>query len=203
MRSACWKWGVVCWLGWASVASAGEVSPFLTNEALVQQLADDSFSARQQATRELIARGLKTKPALTLGLQHRDPEIRRRSDQILQTILLQDYHARLEAFEADTQGLAEHELAGWPRFRQVIGSTVNDRKLFVSMHRQEPELMMSLERGPEAVAEELEKRCDSLQLLFFVNVKISRFFCKQFFMSSLFNNLTFVNDNDAIGIFNA
>jgi HEAT repeats/PQQ-like domain len=50
---------------------------------LVQQLGDDSFKKRQQASRDLIVRGRSVISILTPALQDRDPEVSLRAEQCL------------------------------------------------------------------------------------------------------------------------
>jgi hypothetical protein len=130
---------------------------------LVEQLGSDAFRYRQRAERELAAMGLPAKNALLEGLTSRDAEIRDRCRRLLVVVLEQDYQARVSAFAADTQGLHDHHLPGWERFRQLAGETAASRQLFVEMQRAESKLLELATADPDAASETLLQRCEELQ----------------------------------------
>lgn len=130
---------------------------------LVEQLGSDSFRDRQRAERELSAMGLPAKNALLQGLTSRDAEVKDRCRRLLVVVLEQDYQARVDAFAADTQGLVDHHLPGWERFRNLAGATPSARQLFVDMQRSESKLLESAAADPDAASEMLLQRCEELQ----------------------------------------
>ena len=118
--------------------------------ALVEQLGDDSFEVRQRASEQLAAMGLAAQEALTAGLRDPDAEIRRRCRWLLQDVLEADYDRRLKAFLADDEGEQDHDLPGWKRYRESVGTDKVARELFVKMQQAEPGLMISAAAGKEA-----------------------------------------------------
>ena len=140
--------------------SASEPPPELTK--WIKQLGDRDFGVREAATRKIRDIGLPAKPALIQALRSDDPEVRLRARRCLTEILEADYQTRLKAFEKDTQGEGRHELAGWQRFRQVVGHDVKARKLFVEMHRAESGLLESSVAGGELAAEAVLLRCQQV-----------------------------------------
>ncbi len=129
----------------------------------VEQLGGDSFRQRQRAERELTLLGLPAKAALLDGLKSGDAEVRDRCRRLLVVVLEQDYQARVDAFAADTQGRADHQLPGWNRYRALVGEAVGARQLFVEMQRTESKLLESAAADPDAGSDVLLSRCEDLQ----------------------------------------
>ncbi|HUT10720.1 MAG TPA: PQQ-binding-like beta-propeller repeat protein [Thermoguttaceae bacterium] len=127
-------------------------------EALVERLGDDSYEARQRASQDLAALGLKARDALHAGLKHADAEVRRRCRWILQDVLETDFQNRLKAFLADKEGKRQHDLPGWERYRQTIGEDQSARELFAQMLKEEAPLLISSATGAEPAAEGLMLR---------------------------------------------
>jgi len=127
-------------------------------EALVQKLGDDSFEARQRASQDLAALGLKARDALHAGLKHADPEVRRRCRWILQDVLETDFQNRLKAFLTDKEGKGQHDLPGWERYRRTIGDDKEARDLFAQMLQEEAPLLISSAAGAEPAADGLMLR---------------------------------------------
>jgi hypothetical protein len=148
-----------------------EAAPVAVDDpaALVEQLGDPSFRARQQAARQLEGLGLVAKEALLAGLHHRDAEVRRRCQQVLVVVLELDFQQRLDTFARDTEGTDSHGLAGWDRFREMAGGGAAARELFVAMHRAEPGLMETLAIGPQVASEALDGRCREIYEVQFNN----------------------------------
>lgn len=65
---------------------AGIVQGVLTVEQLIEQLGNGEFRRREEATRMLTERGPAVLPALRVASQHRDPEIRRRIEDLLKVL---------------------------------------------------------------------------------------------------------------------
>lgn len=128
----------------------------------IEQLGDRDYGVREAATRKIRDLGLPAKPALIQALRSNDPEVRLRARRCLAEILEADYQARLKAFEQDTQGRDRHELAGWQRFREVVGEDSKARKLFVEMHRAEAGLLESSAAGGDLAAEAVLLRCQQV-----------------------------------------
>jgi len=126
--------------------------------ALVQQLGDDSYPVRVRAAQQLAELGLKASEALTAGLKHVDPQVRRHCRWILADVMEADFQQRLKAFQADTEDKEDHRMPGWERYRRTVGSDAEARKLFVEMVTAESGLLESAAAGPAAAAEALSLR---------------------------------------------
>jgi len=124
--------------------------------AWIQQLGDDRFEVREEASRHLSQMNIEIQPALDAALRNPDPEVRVRVRRILETILKADLEKRLTAFAEDVNDEKHLDLPGWPRYQKVVGSTGAARKLFVEMQRAEPNLFRALDDGPAATATALE-----------------------------------------------
>lgn len=157
---------------WFSAMAAGQEGT--TTEAsapsaevadLLERLGDDYYGTREEAKNRLVALGLPVKPFLQDVLDSPDPEVRRRAKLILDEIIEQDYARRLKAFEDDPLAQSDPDLPCWKRFRDMVGDSPADRKLFVMMHRAEGELLLSVERQPgDDVTKHLQYRCRQIQL---------------------------------------
>jgi len=66
-----------------------------------------------------------------------------------------EFHRRLEAFAADTDGALGVTLPGWDRFKKVVVSDPPARALFVDMQRQEGALIASAFGGTKRANGEL------------------------------------------------
>lgn len=124
--------------------------------AWIQQLGDDHFEVREEASRHLSQMGIEIQPALEIALRDSDMEIRVRARRILDSILKADLERRLTAFAADVNDTKHYDLPGWSRYREVVGSTGQARHLFVEMQRAEPNLFRAMEDGPAAAGTALE-----------------------------------------------
>ncbi len=124
--------------------------------ALVRQLGDDSFTARESAAKRLIAAGISSKPYLVLGSNDPDPEIRHRSERLLAEVEQLDMRNRLDAFIAGRDARAE--LPGWPTFRGLVGEGRAAREFFARMYQAEPELLTAYADHPQDVAATLSDR---------------------------------------------
>lgn len=129
-------------------------------ESLVQLLGDESFATREQASSRLVQLGSRAVEALKQGAQHPDREIRYRCHRILKLVEEQDFERRLEAFAA---GDDQHELPGWQRFVETFGNEPDARDLFLEMQKSEPDIMQSIEAGPQQAGNMLTLRCDVVQ----------------------------------------
>jgi len=80
----------VCWIALA-VASQAEAppakpTPDLAVEQLVQQLGDNDYRKRDEASRALQIAGARALPALRIALNHTDAEIRRRANELIPAV---------------------------------------------------------------------------------------------------------------------
>ncbi len=130
---------------------------------LVRQLGDPSFRAREKASRAIVELGPPAKPALLAALSSPDAEVRRRAQQALAAVWQRDWHVQIQAFVADVEGTGEHDLPGWERFQQSVGTDAAARRLFVEMLRTEPELMQTEGAAPAVIGQWIEVRCRQIQ----------------------------------------
>src|SRR5262245_44147231 len=100
-------------------------------QKLVRQLGDESFAIRQAAYKKLQELGKDAVSALQEGARHADPEIRRQCNSLLKPLEGSALQARLDAFVADKQGKAEHDLPGWKTYCKVVGSDAAARSFFI------------------------------------------------------------------------
>ncbi|HVC93958.1 MAG TPA: hypothetical protein VND64_09725 [Pirellulales bacterium] len=154
-----------CWggLAWADQGTDTQRASGARIAELIEQLGAKSYVARRRAARELIAVGAPAKDGLLAARGHRDPEVRYRVGELLQTVLELDFHLRLKAFIADVDGRTEHHLAGWSRYRELVGENGPARRLFATMQQAERHLLEVAEFSPADAGELLEERCEELQ----------------------------------------
>lgn len=108
---------------------------------LILQLGNESFEAREQASRELLTLGLDARDAITRALTNPDLEIRRRCRELLPEIDFQFCLARAQ---------------------QIIGDSEQARDLFRLMYGVENELWYALASGAPDLAERYSTRCRDL-----------------------------------------
>lgn len=131
----------------------------------IQQLGDESYVVRENATRQLSVLGLTIKSELLAGVRGPDPEIRWRCARLWEAVRGQDFEQRSEAFLSDAEGIKNYEFPGWERFRQVFGSATTTRRLFLSLQRSEPRLWEEFGVDPSNQSWRFEERCRQLKLL--------------------------------------
>jgi len=125
---------------------------------LINQLGADDFQQRTQASNRLEEVGQSAQNELLAGLKNEDPQIRRSCRRILADVLETDYQLRLKAFIEDVDGKQEHDIAGWKRFSEQVGTDKASRTLFIDMHKEERGLLASSEAGSGAAADALRMR---------------------------------------------
>jgi hypothetical protein len=143
---------------------ADDVRPAKSNPAdneidlLVTQLGDDLFSVRENATNQLIQKGIAAKAQLTKATKSPDAEVRMRAKRVLATVVDVDFKARLKAFTADVDGTRQTTMPGWTEFKKTVGSSGPARELFVEMQIAEAALLEAFEQGPKQVELVLKQR---------------------------------------------
>jgi hypothetical protein len=140
--------------------SSTEDQPQQSAESLVQLLGDENFATREQASSRLVQLGAIAVDALKKGTQHPDREIRYRCHRILTLVEEFDFQRRLDAFAA---GDDQHGLPGWQRYDQAFGDQPHARDLFLEMQKAEPDIMQSIDEGPQQASKMLALRCDGIQ----------------------------------------
>ena len=145
----------------SSASAYQEVEPDPVQE-LIDQLGADEFEKRELAESALMEIGLSARNALQRALRSPDLEIRTRARRILVKSLQDDFERKLQAFVNDVEGKMEHDLPGWKRFRDIIGSDKNHRLLFAAMVRSEASLLHAMDTKKHFTAM-FERRVKALQ----------------------------------------
>ncbi|MBC8874143.1 MAG: PQQ-binding-like beta-propeller repeat protein [Planctomycetes bacterium] len=132
---------------------------------LVGQLGAGSFDQRQAAESELLALGHASKAVLLEGLQSNDLHVRRTCRRLLDEILEADLRKRLDALVADSDGTGQHDLPGWKRYQETVGSDPEARKLYAEMLKTEGGLLESFAAGGDAASSALHLRVRQVRSL--------------------------------------
>ncbi len=143
--------------------AVAEGEPVAEATQWVRQLGDPSYVERERASRKLAAMGVDARPALMEALQADDEEVRYRARGLLLKILDDDLNSRIARFTADINGGVDANLPGWRPYRDLVGDSLDNRRLFVEIIRSEPLLMEALESSPQEATEALRIRANSLQ----------------------------------------
>lgn len=131
---------------------------------LVEQLGDDRFDIREQATTSLLKMGLSARAELEQATRHLDREVRYRAERILLIVRKIDLEQRLDAFIEEVGKPGDYDLPAWPLVKKELGDKKETRRLFALMVRSEPELLSALERGKQPVFELLPMRVQEIQV---------------------------------------
>ncbi len=119
-----------------------------TPDELVRGLGDPDYAAREDASQKLRKLGAEARPALLLGQQCDDPEIRRRSAKLLGLASKTDLQRQLDRFILDEGALAQ-PLPGWKKFKDFAGSTLASRADFARFYEAEKDFLATIENTPE------------------------------------------------------
>ena len=111
---------------------SGPVDPAV---ALVRQLGDDDFATRETAGGKLRKLGVKARPALEAALRDPDPEIARRSRELLTPIRSDQRAAFAEQFDPKKREEYDHPV--WKHFVAIAGDTRASRELFARIAANE------------------------------------------------------------------
>ena len=130
---------------------------------LIEQLGDERFEAREQATAALLERGLAARGELERATRHLDREVRFRAERILLIVRKIDLEQRLEEFIEEAGKPGEYGLPAWPLVQKELGDTRDIRRLYAQMVRAEPEMLSALERGKQSVLELFPARVQEIQ----------------------------------------
>jgi hypothetical protein len=122
---------------------------------LVIKLGDAQYAVRENASNQLVQKGLVAKPQLLAALESSDAEVRFRAKRILAAIVDADFQRRLSAFAADTDGKLDLNLPGWSVFKQFAGNDKAARDVFVEMEQAESSLLEAYQQGAKPASEKL------------------------------------------------
>jgi hypothetical protein len=130
---------------------------------LIADLGSDDFIARESASEELAKIGLPAFAALELAASHPDREVRFRSQRVLNMIRQHDQERRIDAFLSGRDEAEAYPLPGWTRFRKSYGDDSQSRRLFIELHRADPELLKAIDDSPRRATEVLIQRAAQVQ----------------------------------------
>lgn len=122
----------------SSIASPDEISRW------IDELGHEAFTVRQAAASRLLAAGMSAREPLRAIADGPDPETRAAARRLVALIDQSEFHRRLEAFAADTDGHQGLTLPGWDQFQKLVGGDPPARALFVDMQRQEGALLSAM-----------------------------------------------------------
>jgi len=127
--------------------------------ALVEQLGDESFVKRQQASARLVEIGVPAKSSLEKAQSSESAEVRYRAARLLQEIDQSTFEQRLIAFAKDADGSRGVTLPGWEAFSQQFGDDELSRELFVKIQTSEADLLRTFAANPKRASEKATGRC--------------------------------------------
>lgn len=135
-------------------------------DAWIQQLGDDSYDVRENASRELSALGLTAKPELLAGMRGTDSEIRWRCAKLWEAVRETDFQLRATAFLNDPIGTFDHEFPDWDRYRKLFGTSRIARQTFLSLQKEEPMLWEESANAATDSPRRFLERCQQLRYAF-------------------------------------
>lgn len=141
---------VLC--GVVRVTSAGT-----DTQTLIQQLGSPRFQSRIDAERELLNLGIESLPSVHAASRSDNPEIRFRSQRVLELLQRSSITNSYPRIESDPWTVSEAIAPGWEAFFSMLGDSKPARKLYVEMLRSEPALMLKL--SDSDWQPEFERRC--------------------------------------------
>ncbi len=147
--------------GAANCALAQEESSGATStEQLIAQLGDDAYQVREDAENRIMKRGAEMLPLLDDARRSPDPEIRRRATALYQQL---SERVRKDNFRRFADMAKDIELPGWTRFRERHGDTKESRRLYVSILKQEWDVILALENEPQLMDYLLFQRANKIR----------------------------------------
>ena len=131
-----------------------------TPETWVQRLGSDDFATRELAESELSRLGLPALLSIEFGLNHADPEIRRRCRNLVQGLREADHQNKLGKFQKGTG-----TLPGWDRFCTLLPKERPEtRKFYADIWASDPGFIEEVELNPDRAAITIFAKVQSLQL---------------------------------------
>lgn len=126
-------------------------------ERWIQDLGNDAYAVRQEASERLLEAGEAAQVPLAKLAEGTDPETRTSARRLLAIIERTEFRRKVDAFAADVEGKQGRTLPGWNEFQKLVGSDLAARSLFVDMQRQEGPLIAAVlgksDRKPESLWE--------------------------------------------------
>jgi hypothetical protein len=87
----------------------------------IGELGNESYTVRQTAASQLLAAGISAREPLAAVADGPDPETRAAARRLVALIDHSEFHRRLEAFAADTEGRQGISLPGWDQYQKLVG----------------------------------------------------------------------------------
>ncbi len=110
----------------------------------IDELGHNAFTVRQAAATRLLSAGMSAREPLLAIVDGPDPETRAAARRLVSLIDKSEFHRRLDAFAADTDGRQRLTLPGWEQYKKLVGDDPAARALFVDMQRQEGALLSAM-----------------------------------------------------------
>lgn len=163
---------IIALLSWCALFAQGFGNDETTNGALrstdaevaqlIKQLGADSFSQRERASKQLLARGLDVYADLQNAENHPDRETRMRVRRLVANLVEMDRQTQLAEFIMNLEGDFA-QLPGWTRLREIAGDTRATRMLMAGVLRDNWNLLAESERDAGSAEATLVRRCEELQ----------------------------------------
>ncbi|HEX3151294.1 MAG TPA: HEAT repeat domain-containing protein [Gemmataceae bacterium] len=130
--------------------------------ALIKQLGDARFAAREAAAKQLVEMGGAAVPALLVGTKSSDEEIRTRSTALVPQARAAEWKKRADLYVADKEGKEKHDLPKLEAWEKLTGTPdAGTRKLYAEMVRSSGEFLMEAS-GPK-MKTVLGARCTAIR----------------------------------------
>lgn len=160
-------WIAITILALCSTARAADPAPASASEAeaiasWVKKLGGPKFKDREEATQALLKIGPVALPALEAGTQNRNRELVIRAQRLIKVLKERELETRIQTFLTDRDPEQGHGLAGWDRFRKLVGSSPDAKQLFAEIQRCEGDLLATEAQGPRAAGTALQTRANVL-----------------------------------------
>lgn len=149
-----------CWGNASSALAQEDASGAITNEELITQLGDEQYLVREAAEDQIMKRGATMLPLLRNARRSPDPEIRLRATALYQQLsdrVRKDNFSRFEEMAKDV------DLPGWKNFQDRHGDTRATRKLYVSILKNEWDVIVALETQPQMIDYLLFQRANKIR----------------------------------------
>jgi len=154
---------------WGTFACAQiENSSERTSEAIIggwiDQLGDESFRVREEATENLRAQGFRAIPLLRKALLAKELEVRLRVQNLLKDLEHRAIDEKIAALLSDTDDATEHDLPMWKIWREKVGADAESRRFFANILKADYGLIANVEFNSDQAGQEYSRRIGDLLL---------------------------------------
>ncbi|QDU75563.1 hypothetical protein Pan97_25960 [Bremerella volcania] len=143
-----------------NVLAQEEFSNATKDEELIAQLGDEQYQVREDAEAQIMKRGADMLPLLREARRSPDPEIRLRAITLYKQL---SDRVREDNFNRFTDMAKDVDLPGWNRFKERHGDTRATRKLYVSILKDEWDVIAALETQPQMMDYLLFQRANKIR----------------------------------------